>query len=376
MCPTYDSLHVNLRTPLQWAEAACDSLIARYLPEQLPPENRWHYHQGIFLHGMLQAWRRNGNEAYLRYAKQYVDHLVDEYGNFVFARDELDAIMPGLLLFPLEETSGDHRYLQAAEKLRQLFGTLNRTSEGAFWHKDKYPRQMWLDGLYMGGVFALEYAAHYGDAGLIEMVIAWEKLMRKHMTDEETGLLFHAWDESRSFPWANPDTGCSPELWGRSLGWYGMAIADFLDLLHDDHPGACEWKAVLGRFVKALIRYQDPESGLWYQIVNKGEREDNWLETSCTSLFVYAIAKAVKHGCVDKDHIEAARKGYQGLIARLKFDERGVILPDICIGTSAGDYDYYAARPVSHNDLHGMGAFILACVQMEGMQDNGGGASA
>lgn len=359
---------IDALTPMQWAQAACDSLMARYTPEELPPKNRWHYHQGIYLHGMLQVWKGTGDSVYLHYTKQYVDHLVDEWGSFLFARDELDAIMPGLLLFPLEDVSGDSRYRIAIEKLRNLFGTLNRTSEGAFWHKDKYPRQMWLDGLYMGGVFALQYAARYDDEQLIDMVVKWEGLMRKRMTDGKSGLLFHAYDESKNFPWADPDTGCSPELWGRSLGWYGMALADFLDALPADHTAAVIWKEKLGQFVTALIKLQDSESGLWYQVVDKGDCADNWLETSCTSLFVYAIAKAVKHGCVDEVYIDAAWKGYRGLIARLKHDELGVIVPDICIGTSAGEYDYYVARPVSENDLHGVGAFILACTEMEALR--------
>lgn len=352
--------------PIHYAKAACDALIARFAPQELPPAGRWHYHQGIFLHGMLHVWSLTGNAAYLRYPKQYVDHLVDKEGNFVFARDELDAIMPGLLLFPLEDEFGERRYRAAADKLRGLFRTLNRTSEGAFWHKDKYPYQMWLDGLYMGGVFALQYAARYGDAELVPMVLEWEKLMRRHMADERTGLLYHAWDEQKAFPWADPVTGCSPEFWGRALGWYGMALSDFLDLLPDGHPGRDELKPVLGRYVDALIRYQDAESGLWYQVVDKGDRADNWIETSCSSLFVYAIAKAVRHGCVGRDRLAAAWRAYRGLIRRVRYDGKGrLVVPDICIGTSAGDYAHYVARPVSDNDLHGVGAFILACVEME-----------
>ncbi|XEC93571.1 glycoside hydrolase family 105 protein [Paenibacillus tarimensis] len=365
MNPNHNTIDIETNTPLHWAKAACDSLMARFRPEQLPPENRWHYHQGIFLQGMLEVWKRAGDEKYLRYPKEYVDRLVDEYGNFFFARDELDAIMPGLLLFTLDEQFGEPRYRIAADKLRQLFRTINRTSEGGFWHKDKYPYQMWLDGLYMGGVFALMYAARFGDEELTPMVIEWEKLMRKHMSDEKTGLLYHAWDESRQFPWANPETGCSPEFWGRSLGWYGMALGDFLDVLPQDHPGRGELQGALTRFVEALVPHQDDVSGLWYQVVDQGDKPDNWLETSCTSLFVYAMAKAVKHGCASEAILESARKGYSGLIQRVYYDDHGLlVVPDICIGTSAGDYQNYVTRPVSENDLHGVGAFILACVEM------------
>lgn len=313
---------------------------------------------------MLQVWKATGDDAYLQYPKRYVDHLVDELGNLVFARDELDSIMAGLLLFPLEDQFGDRRYRAAADKLRGLFRTLNRTAEGGYWHKDKYPYQMWLDGLYMGGVFALQYAARYGDEELVPMVLEWEKLMRKHMHDARTGLMIHAWDESRRFPWADPETGRSPEFWGRALGWYGMALADFLDVLPPDHPGREELRPVLGRFVDALIRYQDAETGLWYQVVDKGDRADNWIETSCSALFVYAIAKAAGHGCCGRDRLDAAWRGYRGLINRIRYDNGRLVVPDICIGTSAGDYAHYVARPVSDNDLHGVGAFILACVEM------------
>jgi unsaturated rhamnogalacturonyl hydrolase len=356
----------NYKNPIDWAKAACDALMARYTPEQLPPASRWHYHQGIFLHGMLQVWRRSGGDHYAEYAKQYVDSLIDPHGNLLFARDELDSIMPGLLLFPLEDKFGDRRYRAAADKLKRLFGTLNRTSEGGFWHKDKYPYQMWLDGLYMGGVFAVHYAVRYGEPELIDMVLHQERLMRKHMSDRRTGLLYHAWDESRSFPWADPVTGCSPEFWGRSLGWYGMALADFLAAIPSGHPGRGELEKALTSFVQSIIRFQDNESGLWYQVVDKGHMPDNWLETSCTSLFIYTIAKAVKMGFCGAPEAEAAKKGYEGLIRRVYADSNGhLVIPDICIGTSAGDYLHYVSRPVSDNDLHGAGAFILACTAIE-----------
>jgi unsaturated rhamnogalacturonyl hydrolase len=302
---------------------------------------------------------------YDRYIQEYVDELVDDYGNFYFARDELDAIQAGLLLFRLEKRTGLRKYRIAADKLRALYATLNRTSEGGFWHKDKYPGQMWLDGLYMGGVFALKYAAAYGDDSLIGMAIHQERLMRKAMRDERTGLLFHAWDETRRMSWADARTGCSPELWGRALGWYGLAVAEFLDLLPCGHPDRTELEGVQKAFIHALIRYQDEKSGLWYQVVDKGHLLDNWLETSCSSLFVYAIAKAVQQNVVERDCLGAALKGYEGLVGKLIVDDQGgVVLPDICIGTSAGDYENYVTRPTSRNDLHGVGAFVMACAAL------------
>jgi len=357
---------VGSRTALEWAQALCDSVMDTYAPGELPPAHRWHYHQGVFLCGMEQVVKRTGEEKYDAYIRGYVDDLVDEHGNFYFARDELDAIQAGLLLFRLHERTGLPKYRMAAEKLRDLFRTFNLTSEGGFWHKDKYPYQMWLDGLYMGGVFALKYANAFGESKLREMALHQESLMRKHMRDNRTGLLYHAWDESRQMPWADANTGCSPEFWGRSLGWYGLALAEFLELLPADGAVYRELADAQRNFIHALIRYQDSASGLWYQVVDQGHRSDNWLETSCTCLFVYAIAKSIRQGIVGAECLDAVKRGYDGLIRRLKQDEQGRwVLPDICIGTSAGDYENYVSRPTSSNDLHGVGAFIMACVEID-----------
>lgn len=355
-------------SPIAWARAACDSLMESYLPEELPPAGRWHYHQGVFLCGMEMLWQAEQDERYAAYIKRYVDKLIDDNGNFEFARDELDAIQAGLLLFRLDEGGEERKYRIAADKLRSLFDTLHRTSEGGFWHKDKYAYNMWLDGLYMGGVFALKYANAYGDESLRGLALHQERLMRRYMRDEKTGLLYHAWDESRQMPYANAETGCSPEFWGRSLGWYGLAVAQFLDELKEGEAGRAELEAVLADFAAALIRYQEASGGLWYQIVDKGELADNWLETSCTCLFVYTLARAYKLGLVGNDGLAAAKRGFEGLVRVVQRDEQGrFVLPDICIGTSAGDYENYVTRPTSSNDLHGVGAFVMACVEMESL---------
>ncbi|OCT14567.1 glycosyl hydrolase family 88 [Paenibacillus pectinilyticus] len=356
----------TIKTPLEWAKAACDSIMATHTPMELPPAGRWHYHQGVFLCGMEMLVEEAGqDDRYDAYIQAYVDGLIDDNGNLYFARDELDAMQAGLLLFGLEQRTGQPKYRIAADKLRGLLRTLNRTSEGGFWHKDKYPNQMWLDGLYMAGVFSLKYANAFGETGLRQLVLLQEQLMRKHMKDERTGLLYHAWDESRRMPWANPETGCSPEFWGRSLGWYGLAVSQFLDELPAEEPGREALVSSLRDFVHAIIRYQDAESGLWYQVIDKGDQPDNWLESSCTSLFVYTIAKALNLGVVGPECADAAVKGYEGLLRTLQFDEQGrVILPLICIGTSAGDYENYVTRPTSENDLHGVGAFVMACVEV------------
>ncbi|MFJ7747116.1 glycoside hydrolase family 105 protein [Peribacillus sp. NPDC097295] len=353
---------------LEIAEKACKTLMKTYTPDQLPPANEWHYHQGVFLYGVLRVWEWSGKQEYYDYMKAYVDLLVDEQGNFLFARDELDSIQAGILLFPLYKETGDERYKTAAMKLKNLYSTLNKTKQGGFWHKDKYPYQMWLDGLFMGGPFALMYDQAFNQPDLVDMVVYQEKLMREYMKDEVTGLLYHAWDETRTMLWANKETGCSPEIWGRSVGWYGTALIDLLDILPKNHSSRDELLTSLQSVIQAYTDFQDKETGLWYQIVDKGDREDNWLESSCSSLFIYTIARAVEKNYVDSNYQDIAKKGYQGLLKHMiELPDDSLIMKGICIGTSAGVYDYYVSRPVSENDLHGVGAFILASVALSDM---------
>lgn len=356
----------QLKTPLDWGKAACESLMATYTPEKLPPEGRWHYHQGVFLYSMLQLNEKVGREDYFNYIKGYVDHIIDEDGNFYFAREELDAIQAGLLLFKLDKETNDARYKTAAAKLKNMFPTFNTTSDGGFWHKDKYPYQMWLDGLYMGGVFAMNYDKAFGEPELLDMVVEQERLMRKHTRDEKTGLYYHAWDEKRQQPWANPETGKSPEFWGRAIGWYGITFNEILAFLTGDHPSRPEIVGALQDLIKGLVEFQDQDTGLWYQVVDKGDDINNWLETSCSALFTYTIARAINDGHTDDRYKEFAVKGFRGLLNRMEFNDKGLfVMPEICIGTGVGNYQHYLDRPTCENDLHGVGSFILACLEMQ-----------
>ncbi|GAE30659.1 rhamnogalacturonides degradation protein RhiN [Halalkalibacter hemicellulosilyticusJCM 9152] len=358
---------VKGKNALEWAVKASKSVMSEYEPIMLPPANRWHYHQGVFLCGVYQLYLETGDDAYFHYVKEYVDKLVDEQGNFYFERDQLDAIQPGLLLLPLYEQTGEVRYKIAASKLRNLLKTINKTSEGGFWHKDKYPYQMWLDGLYMAGPFTMQYGQLFNEPELVDLVLQQEALMRKNTYDRETGLYFHGWDESGETAWSVPETNTAPEIWGRSLGWYGLAIVDLISLLPENHEKRGDLIRVLQNLIVNLVRYQDEGTGMWYQIINKGHLEDNWLESSCSSLFVYTIAKAVKCGYIDRAYAENAKRGYEGIVTTYIQEEPSgnVSLTGICIGTSIGVYEYYVNRKTSVNDLHGVGTFILASLQLK-----------
>ncbi|PMC34342.1 glycoside hydrolase 105 family protein [Bacillus sp. UMB0899] len=357
-------------TPLEWAEKACETLMAKFEPELLPPE-RFHYHQGVFLSGMEKCWRQTNKSKYYEYMKKWVDsHILADGTVLKFNSNELDDIQPGVLLFTLYEQTGDERYKKALFNLVPLLKSWKTNPSGGFWHKEHYPNQMWLDGLYMAGPIAVQFGKTFEQSDYFDMMTYQAILMEKHTKDPDTGLLYHGWDETKAADWADPITGMAPEFWGRAIGWYPVALLEMFDYLPEDHKDKPKLISILQDLLIALTKYQDPATGLWYQVVDKGHLSDNWLENSCTSLYVQAIAKAVRLGYLDSKYMEYAWKGYQGVINTLNYDDKGnVLIGNICIGTGIGDYAHYIARPTSENDLHGAGAFILMCVEMSKAQN-------
>ena len=352
-------------TALDYAKMACDTLMKKFDAPNLPPKGRFHYHQGVFLSGMQKTYDICQEEKYYDYIKAWVDSIIKEDGTIeTFDKGQLDDIQPGVLLYELYRKSGDERYKKALFTLLTLIKNFPKNDEGGFWHKEKYPYQMWLDGLYMAGPISAEFAATFDQPEYFDICAFQALLMEKKTKDPVTGLWYHAWDEKKVQPWANPETGQAPEFWGRSIGWVPVAILEELDYFPKDHKDRAELVRLTLDLIKAIVKFQDKESGLWYQVVNKMGQEGNWLESSCTCLYVAAICKAVKAGYLDKSYLEIAELGYKGIINRLKYNENGVIIDNICVGTCVGDYAFYCARPTSENDLHGAGAFILMCTEV------------
>ena len=353
-------------SPAQYAQAAVDTM-RRKFPKgsDLPPRNHFHYHQGVFLSGVYQTFLLNGREDDMAYLQEWVDANVDERGH-VLNQDQicLDDIQPGILLFPLEERTGDPRYRNALDQLAGELRLYPKNDEGGFWHQQRAAGQMWLDGLYMGGPFMTEYGRRFGDPALMDEAIRQALLMQKKTRIPETGLWRHAYDPSRQAQWADPKTGLSPEYWGRSVGWVPVAIVDELDQIPQDHPGREDLRNLVRDLLTAVCRYQGPD-GRWWQVLDKVGQEGNWPENSCTCLFVAAICKAVDQGILDKAYLEAANKGYEGVIKSLERQGDDLLIGDICVGTGPGSYEEYCQRPTSINDMHGVGAFLLMCAGME-----------
>jgi unsaturated rhamnogalacturonyl hydrolase len=360
-------------TESPWSQRIAASALARYdLAHSL-----WHYKHGLLFKGIYHLWQQTGDGRYWQSVANYVDQFVTDSGDIrTYHQDEynIDQINPGKLLFPLYQQTGAAKYQQAIHKLREQLRHHPRTHEGGLWHKQIYPYQMWLDGIYMGSVFYAQYAAHFNEPEAFDDVAFQFLTIEKHTRDPQTGLLYHAWDESRQMPWANPVTGCSPHFWSRAIGWYVMALVDVLEFFPPDHPACSEFTAVLERTLTAVIPYQDTATGLWWQVLDQGSRPGNYLEASGTSMFIYAIAKGVQDGRLAPHWLPTAQRAFTGLLQNLvTVDDTGQIdLHGICATAGLGgtpyrdgSFDYYVNEPIITNDLHGVGSFLLAAVELE-----------
>jgi unsaturated rhamnogalacturonyl hydrolase len=356
-----------------WAVRMADSVLARYPLAQA----RWHYEHGLVVKALVEVGEATEEPRYARFAQAWLDKFVTADGDihtYQLEEFNLDQINPGKLLFRLYRQQGDERYARALRLLAEQLHRQPRTPSGGFWHKHIYPNQMWLDGLYMAGPFRAEYALTFGEPDLWEDVARQFLLIEQRTRDPHTGLLYHAWDESKTQPWANPETGCSPHFWGRAMGWYLMAIVDVLDFFPVEHPQRRHLIESFNRLAEALVRYQDPLTGLWYQVVDLPERPGNYHESSVSAMLAYAFAKATRRGYVTRDYASVARRVYRGLLENMiRVDAHGTLtLEGTCsvaglggLPYRDGSFEYYISEPVVANDFKGDGPFILAALEMD-----------
>ncbi|CAN5892396.1 hypothetical protein BH24BAC1_BH24BAC1_20120 [soil metagenome] len=345
----------------------------------------WNYEMGLVLTSLGRVWHRTGESQYVPYMRKIMDHFVQNDGSIrTYRPDEynIDHVASGrvllLLATELNQEKERQKYKAAADRLMEQLKMHPRTKEGGLWHKKIYPHQMWLDGLYMGQPFVAEYAKLYNQQALFDDVAKQFRLMEQHSRDPKTGLLYHGWDESREQKWADKKTGRSPNVWGRAMGWYGMALVDVLDHFPQDHPQRKELEANFRRFAEAVVKYQDKKTGVWYQVVDKGSTKGNYLEASGSSMFVYALAKGARKGYLGKSFAAAAQRGYQGLLKTfVETDAKGLphlngIVSVAGLGGNPyrdGSFAYYISEKVVQDDPKGVGPFIMASVEVEMMPE-------
>jgi unsaturated rhamnogalacturonyl hydrolase len=357
-----------------------DQIIVRWPDGHLNPKGTptaWGFELGIVLAGMNAVWSATNDPKYL----DYVQHAVDDYvqpDDIIASYDpqaySLNNILIGRQLLTLYRVTHQEKYKRAAEKLRQQIATQPRTASGGVWHSRATPNLMLLDDQFMLAPFYAEYAATFHEPQDLDDIVKQFTLLEQHTRDATTGLMYHGWDESRTAPWANVSTGTSPNLWARGMGWYLMALVDTLPYVPEHDPHHAVLLAMLRRAAAAVKRAQDPQSSLWYQILNKPGEKQNYIESSSVLMFTYAFAKGARLGYLPKPYAVASTRAWKAV--RLRFIQTAAsgdvkitgTVTHIALGTSAADDgsdDYYLRAPVVDDDPKGIGAFLLAGSEME-----------
>ena len=339
---------------------------------------KWNYTHGLEMQAFTKVYEKTGNNIYFDYALSYADTMVNDDGTiktYNLERYNIDHINPGKFLFNVYEKSQDPKYLKALQLLRSQMDTHPRISNGGFWHKNIYPHQVWLDGLYMACPFLAEYGKTFNQPQLfdevaLQLITAYEDLI-----DEETGLLYHGWDESREQRWADPITGKSPNFWSRSIGWYMMALVDVLEFMPLDHPQRGEIIEILNKISATIDKYRDSQTGMWYQLTNLQDREGNYLESSGSIMFIYTWVKGAQNGYLPKEYLEKGETAFDQFVNRFirENDDGTISVTDVCsVAGLGGDkiyrdgsFEYYISEPIRDVDTKAIGPFIMTSILLD-----------
>lgn len=349
-------------------------------------KSKWNYIDGCMIKAILEMYAITKDEKYFRFADAFIDCKVKEDGTidgYDVNELNIDNVNAGKTLFELYDLTGKEKYRKAIDLVYSQIKNMPRTKEGNFWHKNIYPNQVWLDGLYMCQPFYMEYETRFNDKKNYGDIFNQFAQVVKNMRDSETGLYYHAYDSSREMFWCDKVTGLSQNFWLRALGWYSMALLDTLDKTdisgNEEHRAACEeMKKAFLDLMDAMLRYQD-ESGMWYQVVNVGGMEKNYLETSGSAIMAYALLKGVRLGFLPENYRENGKKAFRGICDRyLSTDKEGNLhLDGICLVAGLGGkemrpgtFDYYMSEPVVKDDAKGVGPFLLAYTEMLRLEKN------
>lgn len=364
-----------------WSVKLAESEIKRF-PEAWMIEKvkspRWGYTHGCVAKAMLDLYDHTHDSTFYKYSKGYADTLItDQWKIKTYRLDKfnIDNINAGKILFRFYSDTKNNKYKLAIDTLVLQMENQPRTKDGGYWHKKIYPDQMWLDGIYMAEPFLSEYAVEFYKPEMFDDIVKQFMLIDKHCYDKESGLYYHGWDESHKQKWADPKTGLSPNFWSRSIGWYALASVDVLDFLPQDYAGRQEILNIIDKLAKGIIKWQDQESGTWYQVTNLGDRKGNYLESSGSAMFVTFLYKAIRKGYISPEYLAQANKGFEGLIrefTKLAPDDTYTITNCCSVAGLGGEkvyrdgsFEYYISEPVIENDPKSVASFIWAAIENE-----------
>lgn len=370
----------KISADLPWSERMAQSIMKRAdqaWQNDFQEKPVWTYTIGLVMNSLCKVAEQKNKPEYFDYAKGYGDTMIKENGEILtyqLASFNIDNIAPGPYLIRMYEQTKEERYLKAINTLRKQLTWQPQTTEGGYWHKLRYPWQMWLDGLFMGEPFQAQCAQKFDQPELFDHIADQFILAEKYTKDAETGLLYHGWDESKIQRWADPETGNSSHFWGRAIGWYCMGLVDVLDYFPQDHPQHQELVAILNRTLDDVLKYRDPDTHTWWQIMNLPNKEGNYLESTASNMFTYALIKGVNEGYLDEKYRTIAQECYDGILNTfIEVDENGEVHLTQCCSVAGlggnpyrdGPYEYYVGEPIRTNDAKGIGPFMVASLEFE-----------
>jgi unsaturated rhamnogalacturonyl hydrolase len=361
----------------KWSVRMANSVLSRsdsliYYVDRNP---KWAY--DVALLGMAIDRLGGVDPKFSKYMESWVNHFVKPDGSVIDYRMKeynLDRIFPGRNVITVYKRNPDPKYKVALDNFIEQLKTHPKTNSGGYWHKNIYPWQMWLDGIYMASTYMAQYAKEFNSPQWFDVATAQTKMIYEKTLDRNTGLLMHAWDESHSQKWCDPETGQSHYPWSRAMGWYVMAIEDILEYLPQNHPDRAALITILQKTCDALVKVQDSKSGIWYQVLNQGGREGNYLEGSGSAMYAYAFARGAHKGYLDKKYLDLANKAFNGILKELiTVDKDGLVtMHNICGGCGLGgnpyrdgSYEYYVNEKRIDNDTKGVAPFIMAALELD-----------
>ncbi len=335
----------------------------------------WNYIDGCMLNALLTLSDITGDPLYGDFVETFVDAFIAEDGTirtYDAAKYNLDDINEGRVLFPLYQRTGKEKYRRAADHLVQQLQSQPRTAEGNFWHKLIYPDQVWLDGIYMAQPFRALYEKYFGNRDYSDIARQIETV-RARMFDPQKKLYYHGYDAARSIFWADPATGCSKNFWLRAIGWFATALADLMEIV-DDPAALDQLRPIFAELMAGIAPYADPDTGMYYQVVDQGGREGNYLETSGSSMIAYAMLKGARLGVLPEEYADLGRRTFDGILRRyLTADGENVELGGICLVAGLGpadnrrrdgSYAYYISEPVVKNDAKGVAPLVMCYTEI------------
>ena len=335
----------------------------------------WNYVDGCMMNALLSMARITGESRYFHFVDSFIDSFVLEDGSirgYKLDAHTLDDINEGRVLFELYEKTGKEKYKKAADFLMRRLEEQPRTWEGSFWHKQIYPNQVWLDGVYMTQPFAALYEKYFGSKDYSDIVRQIETV-RARMRDEKTGLYFHGYDAGKTAFWCDKETGLSQCFWLRAIGWFSVALADLVEILPDGSDRD-KIAAVFARLMADMAPFAAPDTGMYYQVVDQAGREDNYQESSGSSMIAYAMLKGARLGVLEDKFAALGKKTFDGLVNTcLEFADGQLCLSNICLVAGLGPetnrrrdgtYAYYMSEPVVKNDAKGVAPFLMCYTEI------------